>query len=74
MKYTSIIALATVNAVKMTALPELGGYEASSFPGPKNDPEDAWISVPKQDISVHDDHWGKDVQRVGHDDWLDGHV
>ena len=43
-------------------------------PGGGADPEDAWIVIPKQTVSVKDKDWGKDVQRLGHEDWLDGHV
>ena len=41
---------------------------------PKED--DPFIEVPVQKISVNDPHhmWGHETQRVGNDDWLDGHV
>ena len=38
------------------------------------DPEDEWITVPPQDVKVSDKDWGHEVQRLGHADWLDGHV
>ena len=33
-----------------------------------------WFEVPKEKISVDDEHWGHEVQRVPHGDWLDKHV
>merc|ERR1712147_493450 len=44
------------------------------------DPEDAWLTIPKFDLKVSDESspppekWGHETQRVGHPDWLDGHV
>ena len=38
------------------------------------DPEDEWITVPPQTLKVSDADWGHEVQRLGHADWLDGHV
>ena len=38
---------------------------------PDVEDDDPFVEVPKQEISVHDDHWGHEVQRVGHQDWLD---
>ena len=40
-----------------------------------SEPENHWIEVPKQpDDQVSDPHWGHEVQRHGHSDWLDAHV
>ena len=47
-----------------------GGWERHV----NGDPEDYWIEVPKFDIAVKDSHWGHEVQRVGHYDWLDKHA
>ena len=38
------------------------------------DVEDEWITVPPQTLKVSDKDWGHEVQRLGHADWLDGHV
>ncbi len=38
------------------------------------DPEDEWITIPPQKLSVDDKYWGHEVQRLGHFDWLDDHV
>ena len=33
--------------------------------------DDPFVEVPKQDIAVADEYYGHEVQRVGHQDWLD---
>ena len=33
-----------------------------------------WFDVPHDKISVDDEHWGHEVQRVPKGDWLDGHA
>ena len=46
----------------------------------KGDPEDEWLTIPKftdsttDKVSPPEEQWGHETQRVGHDDWLDGHV
>ena len=37
--------------------------------------EEGWIEIPKFTDKVTDPNpWGHEVQRLGQDDWLDGHV
>ena len=81
MKYTLILAaVQAVQLEKYFALPDY--VDPKPVPYEKGDIdwnktpylEDGWITVPAQTDKVSDPHWGKDVQRVGHADWLDGHV
>ena len=62
-----MMTLAAASAVKLT-----GDFDYGNIKIPKED--DPFIVVPDQTISVADPKWGHEVQRLGHDDWLDGHV
>ena len=33
--------------------------------------DDEGFEIPKQTLSVNDNPWGHEVERVGHQDWLD---
>ena len=50
-----------------------GSLNAHPYEIPKAD--DPFIEVPAQTDKVSDPHpWAHEVQRVGHEDWLDKHV
>ena len=37
--------------------------------------EEGWITIPKfTDSTLDANPWGHEVQRLGHEDWLDKHV
>ena len=71
-KAPAAAAKAPAAAAKGPVPAELAKAAPAAPAGP--DPEDAWLTIPKFTDAVQDKDWGKDVQRLGHADWLDGHV
>ena len=77
MKFTTIIAavlvLSTADAHRLRSRAqwkEADDDDHIDIP----DEDDPYIVVPPQKLSVEDDHWGHEVERRGHSDWLDEHV
>ena len=70
MKYATLLLAfaATSQAIKLNWRTE--GADDIDIP----DEDDPFIVVPAQAVSVHDAKWGHEVERRGHNDWLDEHV
>ena len=68
MKFAAIIASA--NAIMLQSDIKLIG-DPITVTSANDDP---FIEVPMQKITLQDSPWGHEVQRVGHQDWLDTHV
>ena len=78
MKVLALAALmGAMNAVKLNSEHDNKVYELSGGwqRHLNGDPDfTEWFDVPTEKISVKDDFWGHEVQRVPHQDWLDKHV
>ena len=73
MKYIAYLAIiGCAVGINIHGDDDLPEYDKTKVGQP--DAEDEWLTVPKFEDKVADAHWGHEVQRVGHDDWLDGHV
>ena len=71
MKYIALLALLSTvtQSITLWKFVDNGIPEKERIDIPEED--DPFIEVPPQTDSVHDEHWGHEVERVGHDDWLD---
>ena len=71
MKYIALLGLAASAAqgIVLWKFVDSGIPEKMRIDIPEED--DPFIEVPKQTDAVSDPHWGHEVERVGHQDWLD---
>ena len=65
MKFTLLLMAASTQAIMLE--------EDLRWDGPYtvNSADDEGFEVPKQELSRADNPWGHEVERVGHQDWLD---
>ena len=65
-----IAVIAVANAIQLQADIKMNGDPITVTSAN----EDPFIEVPVQKIALADNPWGHEVERVGHQDWLDTHV
>ena len=70
MKSIALLLLASTNAIMLEADLRVDGVEWNG-PYTVTSADDEGFVIPKQTLSVSDATWGHEVERVGHQDWLD---
>ena len=72
MKYTIILALLGASMSNAIILNGDKNDVKKYTDGPYLEAD--WITIPKFDITKDDKHWGHEVERTGHNDWLDNTI